>query len=135
LDGQRVSLELDPSQGERDAFGRLLAYVWPPDGHNFGETMIAHCFAHEYTDDQPCAYLDSFKAAQDVAMASQAGLWSPSTCAGDTTRPAPSSTPAQDVAAPATAPSSPSSHVPHRCSTRPDTSARGTATTARTSRV
>src|SRR5438046_968199 len=35
LDGQSVSLELDPSQGERDVFGRLLAYLWLPDGRNF----------------------------------------------------------------------------------------------------
>jgi micrococcal nuclease len=27
LDGQQVSLEMDPSQGERDIYGRLLAYV------------------------------------------------------------------------------------------------------------
>lgn len=88
LDGQAVGVELDPSQGERDIYNRLLAYVWLPDGRNFGEAMIADGYAHEYTYNLPYAYLDSFRAAQDTAIANQAGLWSPSTCAGDTTQPA-----------------------------------------------
>jgi micrococcal nuclease len=88
LDGQAVSIELDPSQGERDIDGRLLAYVWLPDGRNFGEVMIADGFAHEYTDGQPYAYVDAFRAARDLAIAREAGLWSPATCAVDTTRPA-----------------------------------------------
>jgi micrococcal nuclease len=88
LDGQAVSLELDSSQGERDRYGRTLGYLWLPDGRNFGEVMIADGFAHEYTYDQPYAYLDAFRAAQDSAIAQQAGLWSPAGCAGDTTQPA-----------------------------------------------
>jgi micrococcal nuclease len=55
LDGQTVSLELDASQGERDTYGRLLAYIWLPDGRNFGEVMIADGHAHEYTYDLPYA--------------------------------------------------------------------------------
>jgi endonuclease YncB( thermonuclease family) len=88
LDGQAVSIEMDSSQGDRDIYGRLLAYIWLPDGRNFGEVMIADGFAHEYTYNLPYAYRDSFRAAQDAAMASQVGLWSPSTCAGDTDEPA-----------------------------------------------
>jgi micrococcal nuclease len=101
LDGQAVALELDPTQGERDIYGRLLAYLWLPDGRNFGEAMIGDGYAHEYTYQLPYAYLDSFKAAQDVAIANQSGLWSASTCAGDTTQPADS------VAAPQAAASDP----------------------------
>ena len=88
LDGQTVSLELDPSQGDRDIYGRLLAYIWLPDGRNFGEVMLADGYAHEYTYDLPYAYRDVFKAAQDSAIGNQAGLWSPATCAGDTEQPA-----------------------------------------------
>jgi micrococcal nuclease len=88
LDGQSVSLELDASQGERDVFGRLLAYVWLADGRNFGEVMIADGYAHEYTYDQPYTYLNAFNAAQAAAISNQLGLWSPATCAGDTQRPA-----------------------------------------------
>jgi micrococcal nuclease len=36
LDGQAVALELDPSQGERDTYGRLVDYLWLPCGRNFG---------------------------------------------------------------------------------------------------
>jgi micrococcal nuclease len=108
LDGQSVALELDATQGERDFFGRLLAYVWLPDSRNFGETMLADGFAHEYTYSQAYMYVDAFKAAQDTAMANQAGLWSPSTCSGDTTRPA---DPPAEVAAPPAAVAAPAAPV------------------------
>jgi micrococcal nuclease len=109
MDSQIVGLELDSSQGERDTFGRLLAYVWLPDGRNFGEVMIGGGFAHEYTYEQPYAYIDAFRAAQDLAITNQAGLWSPATCAGDTTRPAepPAATPAFQPIAPAPKPAQP----------------------------
>jgi endonuclease YncB( thermonuclease family) len=55
-----------------------------PDGRTFGEVTIADGYAHEYTYDQPYAYRDTLLAAQTTAMASQAGLWSATTCAGDT---------------------------------------------------
>jgi endonuclease YncB( thermonuclease family) len=84
LDGQSVAIEMDASQGQRDVFGRLLAYVWLADGRNFGQVMIADGFAHEYTYNLPYAYLDAFTAAQDTAIANQVGLWSLATCAGDT---------------------------------------------------
>jgi hypothetical protein len=88
LDGQAVSVELDASQGERDVYGRMLAYVWLPDGRNFGEAMILDGFAHEYTYDQPYTYLNAFRAAQETAIANQSGLWSAATCSGNTERPA-----------------------------------------------
>ena len=34
--------------GDRDLFGRLLAYVWLPDGRNFGEVMIGDGFANSF---------------------------------------------------------------------------------------
>ncbi len=108
LNGQLVSLEVDPSQGERDVYGRLLGYLWLPDGRNFGEVMIADGFAHEYTYDQPYAYQDRFRAAQDAAIAGQLGLWSPATCAGDTEQAvAPVSETVTPVAPDSAAPSAP----------------------------
>ena len=86
LDGQLVSIGLDASQDERDRYGRLLAYLWLPDGRNFGEVMIADGFAREYTYDLPYASQGAFKAAQAQAMTNQVGLWSPATCGGGTTR-------------------------------------------------
>jgi micrococcal nuclease len=88
LDGQSVSIEMNPSQADRDRYGRLLAYIWLPDGRDFGEAMIVDGFAHEYTYDLPYARQAAYRAAQGSAMAAQAGLWSPTTCAGDTEQPA-----------------------------------------------
>ena len=71
-----------------DIYGRYLAYIWLPDGRNFGEVMIGDRYAHEYTYRYPYVHQGEFKAAQADAMANQLGLWSPTTCAGDTTQPA-----------------------------------------------
>lgn len=88
LDGQSVSLETDPSQDTYDKYGRLLAYVYLPDGTLFNERMIAAGFAHEYTYNVPYKYQAQFKAAEQAAREARRGLWSPETCAGDTNRPA-----------------------------------------------
>ncbi len=111
LDGQSVSIETDSSQGYRDAYGRYLAYIWLPDGRNFGEVMIGDGYAHEYTYRFPYTYQDEFKAAQLEAMANQLGLWSPTTCAGDTTQPAGDSDVAPQAAGPSPTGPSPSAPV------------------------
>jgi len=115
LDGQTVFVELDSSQGDRDRYGRLLAYISLNDGRDFGEAMIADGFAHEYTYDLPYVRQDAYRAAQDRAIAAQAGLWSPATCAGDTEQPAvplvgdpaPLPAPSDPAAAPAAPPMAP----------------------------
>ncbi len=89
LDGQIVSLEYDNNVGEQDKYGRILAYVVLPDGTNYNKKMIAEGYAHEYTySNQAYKYQAEFKAAQAGAEAAQLGLWSPSTCGGNTTQPA-----------------------------------------------
>jgi micrococcal nuclease len=88
LDGRSVELEYDATQGTLDRYGRTLAYVWLPDGRLFNEVMIAEGFAHEYTYDVPYRYQARFRAAQHAARDAQRGLWSPSTCGGDTSGPA-----------------------------------------------
>jgi endonuclease YncB( thermonuclease family) len=88
LDGTRVRLEYDPTQGRLDKYGRTLAYVWMADGRLYNETIIAEGYAHEYTYDIPYRYRDAFRAAQRSARLHNRGLWSPTTCAGDTTEPA-----------------------------------------------
>jgi len=85
LQNAKVHLEQDPSQGERDKYGRLLMYVFLEDGTNFNKTMISEGYAHEYTYELPYKYQTEFKAAQASATAGDKGLWSPSTCSGDTT--------------------------------------------------
>jgi micrococcal nuclease len=85
LSGKKVRIELDPTQGERDKYDRLLAYVYRDDGLFYNKYMIEQGYAHEYTYNTPYKYQAEFKAAQKSAQANQAGLWSPTTCNGDTT--------------------------------------------------
>lgn len=89
LDGQRVSLELDPLVGETDKYGRKLAYIFMANGDNFALRMIQDGYAHEYTyQAQSYHYQADFKRAQTEAEAAQRGLWSANACNGDTKQPA-----------------------------------------------
>lgn len=85
LIGQKVRLAQDSSQGERDKYNRLLAYVYRDDGLFYNKYMIEEGYAHEYTYHLPYMYQVEFKAAQKSAMENLKGLWSPTTCNGDTT--------------------------------------------------
>ena len=89
LDNQSVTLEYDELVGDQDKYGRLLAYVILPDGSVYNKRMIAEGYAKEYTyQNQSYKYQIEFKNSQSSAEISQLGLWSPNTCAGDTTQPA-----------------------------------------------
>lgn len=125
LAGAPVRLELDPTQGRRDQYGRTLAYVWLADGRLFNEVMIAEGFAHEYTYELPYRYQARFDAAERAARTQQRGLWSPATCGGDTatlaSRPPatgatrPGCDPSYpDVCIPASPPDLDCADVPHR---------------------
>ncbi len=75
LNGKLVSLESDPSQGERDKYNRLLRYVFLEDGTNFNLRMIEEGYAYEYTYNTPYKYQAQFKRAQIEAKNAGAGLW------------------------------------------------------------
>ncbi len=75
LTGKKVSLESDPSQGERDKYDRLLRYVFIEGGINFNLLMIQTGFAYEYTYDLPYTYHAEFKEAQQQARERKIGLW------------------------------------------------------------
>jgi len=83
LTGQFVTLESDPTQGERDKYKRLLRYVILADGTNFNLFMIAEGYAHEYTYHLPYKYQADFKQAEVDARNGNKGLWSPNTCSGN----------------------------------------------------
>lgn len=80
LAGQRVMLEKDPSQGERDKYGRLLAYVYRSDGLPVNKYLVEQGYAHEYTYDTPYKYQAEFKTAQEAARTQGRGLWAPDAC-------------------------------------------------------
>lgn len=84
LTGTNVRLESDPSQDAKDKYGRTLAYVFLPDGQNFELSMIREGYGHEYTYKTAYKYQKEFKTAEASAKAAHLGLWSPSTCDGNT---------------------------------------------------
>jgi len=91
LDGRRVRLEFDRSQGRLDKYGRTLAYLWVVrDGGPwlYNQAAVHQGFAKEYTYDTPYAWRSSFLRAQSSARRHRRGLWSPRTCDGNTTQPA-----------------------------------------------
>lgn len=82
LTGAKVRLETDPTQGERDVYGRLLRYVFLSDGTNFDKLMIEQGYAYEYTYNLPYKYQTEFKQAETYARTNKLGLWADNTCAG-----------------------------------------------------
>lgn len=74
LAGQQVALEFD---AERiDPYGRVLAYIWLPDGSMFNETLVREGYAQVATFPPNVKYTDRFLAAQEEARIAGRGLWS-----------------------------------------------------------
>jgi micrococcal nuclease len=80
LGGKKVRLEIDPKEGERDKYKRLLAYVFREDGLFVNKYMIEEGYAYEYTYDTTYKYQKEFKAAEVKAKDSEKGLWAPNVC-------------------------------------------------------
>ncbi|MBI5470687.1 thermonuclease family protein [Candidatus Kaiserbacteria bacterium] len=81
LTGKSVRLEQDPTQDTYDKYGRLLAYVFLPDGTNFEKYMIAEGYGHEYAYRIPHKYQAEFEAAEKQALETKKGLWADGVCA------------------------------------------------------
>jgi micrococcal nuclease len=80
--GKIVRLEYDETQNVRDAYNRLLAYVYLEDGEMLNRKMVAEGYAYEYTYLKPYKYQKEFRELQTLARTSARGLWAPTTCAG-----------------------------------------------------
>lgn len=91
LTGQHVWIEPDPSQSNKDVYGRYLRYVWMANGTLYDEFMIRQGYAHEYTYHTRYKYWNAFRAAEREAKDAQRGFWNASTCNGNTTQPEPAS--------------------------------------------
>lgn len=106
VSGKNVYLVADPTQDSIDKYGRHLFHVYLEDGTNVAYEMINQGFGHEYTyNSNPHQYQSQYRAAQTSARENGRGLWSTSTCSGNTTAPqaqqaapAPASTPAPQPA-------------------------------------
>ena len=87
-ENKNVRLEFDKTQGERDKYGRLLAFVYSEDNKNLAYEMIRQGYGNEYTyNSNPYKYQNEFKEAARKAREENKGLWAENTCAGDTTKP------------------------------------------------
>jgi micrococcal nuclease len=73
LNGEEVSLELDVQK--IDPYGRLLAYVYLPDGQMFNETLLEEGYAQVATFPPNVKYVDRFLEAQREAREENRGLW------------------------------------------------------------
>jgi micrococcal nuclease len=73
LDGERVGLELDVQK--IDPYGRLLAYVYLPDGRMFNERLLREGYAQVATFPPNVKYQERFLEAQREAREANRGLW------------------------------------------------------------
>jgi micrococcal nuclease len=58
----------------RDRYGRLLAYIYMPDGRCHNAELIRRGYAYAYTR-FPFQFLEEFRALEREARAAKAGLW------------------------------------------------------------
>lgn len=77
---KEVYLESDPSQTDRDRYGRLLRFIFLPDGTLVNREIIAKGYGHEYTYRTPHKYHDDFRLAQQEAERKKLGLWADDVC-------------------------------------------------------
>jgi endonuclease YncB( thermonuclease family) len=73
LEGEEVLLELD--EGEKDTYGRLLAYVWTEDGELFNEALLAGGYATLTIVEPNDRYAACLEAAELTARDAGVGLW------------------------------------------------------------
>jgi len=72
--GESVTLEAEPRQGDRDAYGRLLRYVILSDGTNVNEELVRKGYAHVY-DKFQFTLKPRFKGAEAEAKREKLGVW------------------------------------------------------------
>jgi micrococcal nuclease len=93
LDGRNIVLEGDPTQPRYDQYGRRLAHVWTISASGAPDLLVSwylvrNGFAHARTYGTGTSWQSEYESAQRAAKSDGAGFWSPSTCGGDTRKPA-----------------------------------------------
>lgn len=71
----KVRLEADPLDTNRDRYGRLLRYVYLPDGTMVEQKLIDNGYGFAYIQ-FPFEKADQFKAEEATAKTGAKGLWS-----------------------------------------------------------
>ena len=103
VQGRSVQLVPDPTQADRDRYGRLLRHVVTEDGRLVAQVLIEGGFATEYTYAAAYEHRTAYLAAQKRARAGRLGVWSAACSAPVAAAPPPAAGPA--------APAKPSSCV------------------------
>jgi len=70
----RVRLQADPLDTNRDRYGRLLRYVYLPDGRLLERELIANGYGFAYTS-FPFTKSDEFEMLETQAKTTKKGLW------------------------------------------------------------
>jgi len=71
---QKVRLEADSKNTNRDRYDRLLRYVYLPDGRLIAKELISHGYGFAYTQ-FPFSKTEEFVDAEKSAEQAKAGLW------------------------------------------------------------
>lgn len=71
----KVRLQADPLDTNRDVYGRLLRYVYLPDGTLLDKEIIRDGYGFAYLD-FPFSKKAEFAAAGQAAQAAKVGIWS-----------------------------------------------------------
>ena len=80
VDGKVVEIVFDETQDKQDKYGRLLAYVYLPDGTLINLALIQGGYAHEYTHRVPYKFQSEFQEAEQRARTRGVGLWADGAC-------------------------------------------------------
>lgn len=80
--GARIELQTDPTQDRVDRYGRLLAYVWLPDGRLLEAAQLESGWATTYVyRGRPVSLFGHLAAAERTAERDRRGVWAE--CGGD----------------------------------------------------
>lgn len=112
LEGKRVAVVHDSSQGRRDRYGRLLAYLDIPQAGDFGEAMLRKGHAKEYTYADPYQRRETYRSAEQQARAAGRGVWGSCTTQQEEPTPTQAPEPKPAPSSPAPAPPAPSAPAP-----------------------
>ena len=69
------TFRIEPDQRPRDNHGRLLGYVFLPDGRLVNEMMVRQGYAFLKPDNTNRKYLRRLREAESTARATERGLW------------------------------------------------------------
>jgi micrococcal nuclease len=72
---KRVVLQGDATQATHDRYGRLLAYVWLPGGHDLGLQLLRAGVARVYVYDRPFVRLPVYSRAEQREKKRPNSLW------------------------------------------------------------